>query len=97
MDNVTANPFTGPVPNWNKINEVIRVVTFASTIAEKAFWNPSSTAVRVALPKDNSSRIRSKIKTFASTAIPIERIRPAIPGNVNVALKAAKPPSTNTA
>ena len=96
MDKVTANPFTGPVPNWNKISEVIKVVTFASTIAEKAFSNPSSTAVLVALHNLNSSLILSNINTFASTAIPMERINPAIPGKVKVALKAARPPSTST-
>ena len=35
----------------------------------------------------NSSLILSKIKTFASTAIPTVKIIPAIPGNVNVASK----------
>ena len=36
-------------------------------------------------PNLNSSLILSKIITFASTAIPSERINPAIPGKVSVA------------
>ena len=31
---VTANPFTGPVPNVNKIVVIIRVVIFESNIAQ---------------------------------------------------------------
>ncbi len=37
------------------------------------------------LPLRISSRIRSKIRTLASTAMPTVRTMPAIPGNVNVA------------
>ena len=40
----------------------------------------------------NSSLIRSKIKTFASTAIPTVKITPAIPGNVKVASNNVKMP-----
>ena len=40
----------------------------------------------------NSSFILSKIKTFASTAIPTVRIIPAIPGNVKVASNKVKTP-----
>lgn len=34
---VTANPFTGPVPNVNKIVVIIRVVMFESNIATNPF------------------------------------------------------------
>ena len=40
------------------------------------------------LPVAISSRIRAKIMTFASTAIPIPRMIPAIPGSVRVISKA---------
>ena len=72
------------------------VVMLASTMAETALPKPSSTAVRGARRASSSSRIRSKMSTFASTAIPIERIRPAIPGSVRVAFIAASPPSTRS-
>ena len=42
-------------------------------------------AARIVFPVNNSSLIRSKIRTLASTAIPIVSIKPAIPGRVNVA------------
>ena len=48
---------------------------------------PESTAAITDLPFLISSLIRSKINTFASTAIPIVRTIPAIPGKVNVACK----------
>ena len=41
IDNVTANPFIGPVPMAYKINAAIRVVTFASKIVINALENPS--------------------------------------------------------
>jgi len=37
-----------------------------------------------ACPSLNSSLVLSKIRTLASTAIPIERINPAIPDKVKV-------------
>ena len=40
----------------------------------------------------SSSLILSKIKTFASTAIPTVKIIPAIPGKVNVASKIVRTP-----
>ena len=40
----------------------------------------------------NSSLILSKIKTFASTAIPTVNIIPAMPGKVRVASKIVKTP-----
>ena len=53
-------------------------------IAENALANPASIAVRTLFPAPISSRIRAKIIQFASTAIPIPRIIPAIPGSVSV-------------
>ncbi len=39
------------------------------------------------LPRANSSRMRSKISTLESTAMPMERTMPAMPGRVRVARK----------
>lgn len=36
MLRVTANPFTGPVPNWKRTRAAIRVVMLASRIVERA-------------------------------------------------------------
>ena len=85
MDNVIAKPFTGPVPIAYKTIEAIRVVTLASTIVTKALEKPSCIAVWGSLPSFYSSRIREKIKTLASTAIPMVSTIPAIPGRVKVA------------
>ena len=38
--NVTENPFIGPVPKKKSITAAIIVVTFASTIEDKAFSYP---------------------------------------------------------
>ncbi len=81
---VYANPFTVPEPSIISTTAAIKVVIFPSRIADSAFWNPACTALRTDLPAAISSRIRAKITTFASTAIPIPRIIPAIPGSVSV-------------
>ena len=47
--------------------------------------NPASIALRIVFPNLSSSFILSNMITFASTAIPADRISPAIPGRVNVA------------
>ena len=46
-------------------------------------------AERGVLPTRNSSRIRSKIRMFVSTAMPIVSAMPARPGRVRVARMAA--------
>ena len=89
MASVTANPLIGPVPSAKRASAAIRVVALASKIVLHAFSNPISIEVRGVLLSLISSRIRSKIKTFASTAIPTVKINPANPGNVRVAPKAA--------
>ena len=83
--NVTAKPLIAPIPKKANITPTIIVVKLASKIAENAFLYPSSIARRNDFPAANSSLIRSLIRTLASTAIAIERIIPAIPGNVNTA------------
>ena len=37
IDNVTAKPLIGPVPNVNNTIAAIKVVTFASAIVDSAF------------------------------------------------------------
>ena len=54
-----ANPLIGPVPNRNSTRAVIRVVTWPSTMDQKARLKPASTPARTDLPKANSSRMRS--------------------------------------
>ncbi len=55
-----------------------------SRMADQARLKPLSTALSNVLPFFNSSLMRSKIKMFASTAMPIERITPAKPARVRV-------------
>ena len=84
---VLANPLIVPVPNIRSTTAAISVVTLPSIIAERALWKPLSTACLTVAPAPSSSFIRVKITTFASTAIPIESMIPAIPGRVRVILK----------
>jgi len=69
---------------------VIKVVRLASTMVVVARSNPFRIAIRNAAPRDNSSRILSKISTFASTDIPIVRTKPANPVNVRLTLISIK-------
>src|SRR5438309_5989692 len=85
--NVTANPRTGPSPNKNRKAHETTVVTWVSTMVHHALLKPFSTAATTDLPDRSSSRIRSKMSTFESTAIPMVRIMPAIPGKVSTAWK----------
>ena len=79
------NPLTGPDPKINRIIAAIIVVMFASKIVIFDFEYPLSKAIRLFFSLLVSSFILSKIKTFASTAIPTVKIIPAIPGRVRVA------------
>src|SRR5438093_3226983 len=72
------------------------VLTLESMMALIACLKPSSTAVRTNLPCCSSSRIRSKISTFASTAMPTESTRPDKPGRVSVKPKPASQASVNS-
>ena len=84
IPNVAANPLTKPVPKEKRAIQLISVVKCPSIIDEKASEKPFSIDLINVFPLLNSSLTRSKIRTFASTAIPILRINPAIPGSVNV-------------
>ncbi len=80
-----------------KMIPVSMVVIFASIIADRAplKLKPSRIACFSFFPFANSSLIRSKIITFASTDIPIVKIIPAIPGRVNTNPKAVRIPNIN--
>ena len=82
---VTAKPLTGPDPIANKTTPTIKVVKLESIIVAKAYSNPRKILALGYMPNRISSRMRSKIKTFASTAMPKVKTIPAIPGSVSVA------------
>ena len=81
---VKAKPLTMLVPQQYRIAQVIIVVILESKILVKALSNPELIAVKSVLPAFSSSFVLSKINMFASTAIPILRMKPAIPARVNV-------------
>ena len=75
--------FEGPNTSI-RITDTIITVILPSIIAESEFFVPRSRAPSRVLPCFYSSLIRSAVITLQSTPIPIERIRPAIPGSVIV-------------
>ena len=85
--NVCAKPRTVPEPMKPRTAAAISVVILPSIMAESAFWKPIFMAAFTVFPVAISSRIRAKMITFASTAIPMERIIPATPGSVSVMSK----------
>ena len=87
---VEANPFTVPEPLQNKTTAAIRVVTLPSIMADRALLKPVLMADLTVFPTPISSLIRVNIMTLASTAIPMDRIIPAIPGSVRVTSKAER-------
>ena len=66
------------------------MVTCVSTRVANAFENPAASAATAGLPARSSSRIRSKISTLLSTAMPMVSTTPAIPGSVSTAPKHAR-------
>ena len=81
---VDAKPLTVPEPLQNRTTAAIRVVTLPSMMADKALEKPVLIADFTVFPTPISSLIRVKMITLASTAIPMDRIIPAIPGKVRV-------------
>ena len=73
---------------------MIRLDTFESRIEFQARPKPASTAAGSVLPTRISSFIRSKIRMLASTAMPIERTKPAMPARVSVTGMSRKIAST---
>ena len=84
MLKVTAKPFTVLVVKPIKIMQVIKVEMLPSKIDGQALLNASFIAIERGLSFPNSSFKRSKTKILASTAMPKERIKPAIPESVKV-------------
>ena len=85
---VSAKPLTSPYPNSYRATPAISVVTCESITVVSARRYPWAVATRIVLPFLTSSLILEKMITFASTAIPIVRIIPAIPGRVSTFLNA---------
>src|SRR3954452_16038260 len=81
---VTANPLIGPEPVIYRMTDEIIVVMWESMMVTNARSKPSEIDSGTLNPSLNSSRMRSNMSTFESTAIPMPRISPAIPGSVNV-------------
>ena len=96
INRVVANPLIGPEPKINRMRAVNPVVMLASRMDDKALLKPSLTDCFSPLPFTNSSLILSKIRTFASTDIPIVNTIPAIPGKVKTAPRPAKIPKIKT-
>ena len=96
MMRVTANPRTWSVPIRNRINAVMKVVTLASTMVVNALAKPLRMLILRLEPRACSSRMRSKISTLASTAMPIVSTMPASPGRVKVASMRLITPITST-
>ena len=80
MPSVVAKPTIVPVPKKNSTPAAISVVRLESKIAVNARRKPESIALLTVLPMRSSSLMRSKITTLASTAIPIDKMMPAMPG-----------------
>ena len=93
---MVANPLTAGVPKMNKNKHETTVVTWVSTRVAKALEKPAVSAPVADLPARSSSRIRSKMRTLLSTAIPMVRTAPAIPGKVNTAPKDDSAATSNT-
>ena len=96
IKSVVAKPLIGPEPKINKINAVRPVVILASRIEDNALLKPSDTACFKPFSLYNSSLTLSKIKTFASTDIPMVSTIPAIPGRVKTAPKPDRKPNIKT-
>ena len=90
MESVTAKPRIGPVPNWKSTKRgeqrgELRVDDGGEGVGE-ALAAPRLGRLAASI----SSRMRSKISTLASTAMPIERTMPAMPGRVSAASTAGE-------
>ena len=72
------------------MKHVISVVTFESRIDDQARAKPEFTDMSTERPERSSSLIRSKIRMFASTAIPTLSMNPPIQARVKVTGKSLK-------
>ena len=83
ISKVIAKPLIEPGQSIHNTIDAKIVVMLLSNIVTNARLKPVLIADLTVLPDAYSSLILSKIITFASTAIPIESMIPAIPGRVS--------------
>ena len=81
---VRANPSIRLEPNQKRIIPVMILEIFESRIESQALVNPSLIDVTISLPRRSSSLVRSAMRMLASTAMPIDKINPAMPAAVRV-------------
>ena len=84
MIRTRAKPRMTDEPKAYRIVAVMRLDTFESRMEFQARLKPASTAAGSDLPTRSSSFIRSKIRMLASTAMPTESTKPAMPARVRV-------------
>ena len=80
----SAKPCTKLDVKKYKTAHVIIVDAFESLMDVHALRKPSSIAAACGIPFFNSSFVRSNTSMFASTAMPMDRMNPAIPESVIV-------------
>ena len=66
------------------MTQTISVEMLLSRMAGKARRKPSSMAAPTERPWRSSSRVRSKMSTLASTAMPTDNTKPASPARLTV-------------
>ncbi len=81
---VRAKPLTAEVPSQKSTIAVMIEEMLESRIESHALRKPSCKASDILFPRFSSSLVRSNISTLASTAMPIDKIKPAKPAAVNV-------------
>src|SRR3989344_2990364 len=96
MPKTSAKPFTSEVPSQKRMSAVIIEEILESRIESQARAKPSRIPSLTLLPLLSSSFIRSNISTFASTAMPMERMNAAIPAAVSVTPSSLKIERTKT-
>ena len=84
MIRTSAKPRIVDEPKAYRMPAVMRLDTLESRIEFQARLKPASTAAGRDLPRRSSSFIRSKIRMLASTAMPIDSTKPAMPASVSV-------------
>ena len=97
MIRTSAKPWITDDPNRYRISAVIRLDTFESRIEFQARAKPASIAWASDLPERSSSFVRSKIRMLASTAMPTESTKPAMPARVSVTGMSRNSARTRTA
>src|SRR3989344_5550912 len=84
MASVSANPLMNDVVKINKMAHTNNELKLLSRMDGQARENPSLIALEIGDPFFISSFILAKIKILASTAIPMDKIKPPMPASVSV-------------